>query len=615
MITTPGQIIVNEALPEKYRDYTRVMGKDETDAVLARIATDDPGKYREVSHALMQTGRHGAFDEGMTLRLRDLSSPIDRKPYMDMINKKEDEIDDDPETTTAEKNELKAMLFSSIAETMTDETYKASLALDNPFALQVKSKARGSKGQLGSLISSPGTYSDHNGNMIPVFIRRSFAEGLKPEEYWAAAYGGRLGVLSTKTGTAKGGYLGKLMSAAAKEVVITDRDCGTSNGVPVKADDLDNIGSVLARQAGPFQPGTIITNQVLATLKKKGIEDIATRSPLTCSCARGVCQQCTGQREPGKFPPIGYHLGENASSALAEPVAQQALNQKHSGKKSANAGFTGFDVIKNLATAPSTYPDRAGIAELDGVVESVTPAPQGGTNITIGGQVHYALPDMDVYVKPGDTVSAGDPLSNGIVNPADVVRLKGLGEGRKYFADRFTQAFRESGLGVNRRNVEAVSRAIVNHVQIDDEEAEGDSLPGETVTYGHWSQQYKPRPDSAYNPPSRVIGQHLEEPYLHYSIGTKITKPVADTLTKFGYDNIRTHTKPVGVTPKFISLIRTPEYVDDWMARLGSSYLDSRLLKDVQSGATSDTHGLHPLPGLAKATEFGQPPKGSIGPY
>ena len=771
MITTPGQLLINQALPEKYRDYSRTMGKDEADAVLAAIATDDPDKYREVSHALLQLGRNASFDEGMTLRIRDLESPIDRKPYMDIVDRKSREIDA-MDATDAEKQELKAELFTRVSDMIAGETLERGVAGNNPFALQVKSKARGNKVQLSALLSTPGTYSDHNGNVIPVFVRNSYAEGLEPDEYWSAAYGGRLGVLSTKTGTAKGGYLGKLMSAASTEVVVTGEDCETPNGVPVKADDNDNLGSVLARQAGPFAPGTVITRQVLSRLKKDGVEDIAVRSVITCGQEKGVCQKCSGKREGGDFPPLGYALGRVASSALAEQVAQQALNclaegtevmmgdwsvkciedivvgdtvmgcgvdgvarpvlvtatfnngvrecvetgfvrnsyrvsvlstpdhkflasrcvsgnpgsetgfapavlpvgtrsrhfygvpvsrfegssivpntqmfrrvsqepvgllptydievdhpdhlfvlanglvcsnSKHSGRKAEGTGFSGFDVIRNLATAPETYPDRAALSEVDGVVESVSPAPQGGTNIIISGQTHYAIPGMDIYVKPGDSVSAGDTLSNGVVNPADVVRIKGLGEGRRYFMDRFTQAFRESGLGVNRRNVEAVTKAIVDHVELDDDSETG--LPGDTVTYSGFASAYRPRTGSSASDPVRAEGKYLEQPYLHYSIGTKVTPSVAGNLKKYGFGEVLVNPDPVPVKPKFVSLVRTPEYVDDWIARMGSSYLNTRLLKDVWSGAESDIHGLNPLPGLARASEFGEPPKGSKSPY
>ena len=279
---------------------------------------------------------------------------------------------------------------------------------------------------------------------------------------------------------------------------------------------------------------------------------------------------------------------------------------KHSGKKAKGlTTFTGFNVVKNLATVPSTFPDAATVAELDGTVDSIMAAPQGGYHVTIGGQEHYVPADMPLRVKEGDTVEAGDTLSEGIVNPSDVVRLKGLGEGRRYFAERMTQALKESNYGANRRNVEVLARSLVNHVQVDDEGAAGQHLPGEVVTYQSWANGYRPRPDAQSIHPRKAVGQYLEAPAMHYSVGTRITPSVAKQLDNFGVELVQAHPQPVGVTPQMVSVVKTPEYTDDWMARLSSSYLKTRLLEDAQAGATSNVHSLHPIPGLAKGTEFG----------
>lgn len=614
-MTTIGQILVNDALPESVRDYGRTMDKDALDGVLARIASESPDKYVDIAHKLTQIGRHASFEEGTTLRLNDLNAPVNLKPFMDYVNKEEDEIFKDKSLSDSDRQEALAMLYSATQDKIQGTVYDESLAVDNPFALQVKSKARGNKGQLTSLLATPGTYANTRGKMVPLFIKRSFAQGLRPEEYWSAAHGGRVGVVSTKQGTPKGGYLGKLLAAASLNVVVTGEDCGTSNGIPVPVDAGDNVGAVLAKDIGGFKAGTVLDKRALQQLQAKGVDEIVVRSALTCQQDKGVCQFCTGKRETGGFPEIGYNLGQVASSALAEQVAQTALSTKHSGKISKGRGFSGFEVVKNLATVPEVYPDRAALATKDGTVEKIEPAPQGGTNIWIDGEVHHALQDMDVFVKPGDKVEAGDILSNGVANPAEVINQKGLGEGRLYFANRFTSAFKDTGLGVHRRNVEAVSRAIVDHVELQDENGEDGHLPGDVVTYSSWSKTYKPRSDSQELETKRAVGGYLEQPYMHYSIGTRVTPTVSSRLLKHGYKNVLTNQKPVAIKPTAISLVKTPEYIDDWMAKLGSSYLESRLLKDVQTGAESDAHGLNPIPGVARAIEFGEPPKGSVSPY
>ena len=132
--------------------------------------------------------------------------------------------------------------------------------------------------------------------------------------------------MSTKTATAKGGAFGKLLSSSAISQVITRDDCETDGGLPVKVDDDDNIGAVLARPAGGYEAGTVITKNVLADLRKdKRHDEIVVRSPVTCGCKDGVCAKCAGIRETGGFPPIGYNLGTNAASAFAERITQGAL--------------------------------------------------------------------------------------------------------------------------------------------------------------------------------------------------------------------------------------------------------------------------------------------------
>lgn len=607
MPTTVGQILVNGALPPKYRDYSRNLGKSETDRLLADIARDDPDLYRDVSHKLVEVGRNAAFEEGTTLRLSDLSAPVDKRELLEHVRKQERLIRADPTSTPEEKQDALTEVYGEVQDALKKLTMDAALSAGNPFALQVRSKARGSPDQLAMLLTSPGTYQDAQDRTIPVFINRSYSEGLAPHEYWAATYGARKGVISSKFSTRQGGYIGKLFGMAVMDSVVTQDDCGTPYGIPVPAADEDNIGSVLARPAAGFPAGTVIDKGVLAKFQAKHVDEIAVRSPITCGAHQGVCKHCVGVREGGKFPEIGYHIGLNASSALAEQVAQSALNVKHQGRKNkGQSSYSGFSVIRNLATVPQTFPDKAAVSEVDGTVDSVDPAPQGGSYVVIGGTSHYVPQTMPVLVKPGDTVEAGDQISDGVVNPSDVVRLKGLGEGRRYFAGRLTQAFRETNLGVNRRNAEVLARSIVNHVQVDDPDAAGSHLPGDVVTYGSWAESYRPRPDAERTDLKRSRGRYMEEPALHYTIGTRVTKSVADTLNRHGVADVLTHAQPVGVTPSMMSVVRTPEFSNDWMARLSSSYLEKRLLQDVQHGAESNVHGVNPVPGIAKGTEFGE---------
>ena len=205
-----------------------------------------------------------------------------------------------------------------------------------------------------------------------------------------------------------------------------------------------------------------------------------------------------------------------------------------------------------------------------------------------------------------ERVEAGDQLSDGVINPADAVRLKGIGEGRRYFTQRFTQAFRDSGYQINRRNVEAIAKALINNVVVEDEDAEGQMLPGDDVSYARWAWGYKPRPDSVQSAPGQAVGKYLEQPALHYTIGTRVTPKVAKELERFKVQSVLYNPNPVGVTPAMRPIVQTTGQTEDWMGRLGTTYLGKRLVEDVQEGAESNSQGINPYPAVAKGTTLGQ---------
>lgn len=295
-------------------------------------------------------------------------------------------------------------------------------------------------------------------------------------------------------------------------------------------------------------------------------------------------------------------------------VLENGLIVSNSGKKRAGkTTYSGFDVIKNLATAPKQFEHEATVAEIDGKVESIEEAPQGGWYITIGDQKHYIHPDLGPKVKPGDIVEAGDALNEGIPAPADVVRLKGIGEGRRYFAERFTDAVKDTGLKAHRRNAEVLARSIIDHLKIDELQDSENGLPGEVVNYSGWAKQYTPRKGHEVLDPDSAKNKYLEQPALHYSIGTRVTPSVAKKLKKHGIQEIDVYDKPPNVSPYMVGVAKTPEYKNDWVARLGSSYLKERLSEDIRKGSFSDVHGVHPLPGVAKGVTFGNPRPGEVG--
>ena len=610
MKTTIGHIIVNEALPEKLRNSDLELTGSRTDDLLGEVARNYPDKYRLISHALMQHGREASYREGATLGLTDMIPPIERQELFDHVRQQTRKIMTSKDMTEPEKQLALAGVYNQVQKHMIDNTYDVTKAKDNPFAMQVFSKARGTPQQLSAIMTTPGTYTDSEDKLIPVFIRHSYAEGLSPHEYWASTYGARKSIISTKFSTQDAGYLGKQFNQAAMRVIVTSDDCGTNNGIPVSVDDKDNIGSVLARPAGKYPAGTVVSKEVMGDIKDNGVTKLVVRSPLTCNLGQGVCKHCVGHREDGKFPRLGAHVGINAASALAERIAQSSLNVKHSGGMARGDGkkvYSGFDVIENLFQVPETFPNAATVASEDGRIKEITKAPQGGWNVVVNDIPHYVLPNVDLKVKEGDFVEAGDQLSDGIANPREIVQYKGLGEGRRYFTERAVQAFKDSGYPVHRRNMELLTRGVMDSAKIDDPDGVGEYLPGDIASYNRLASTYKPRKNAQVLEAAQSVGRYLEQPVMHYTIGTRVTKRVAQDLKDFGHERVMTHDSPPNFEPYMLSLRAVPQHEEDWVAQLGSSYLKSNLLENVHRGATSNVHGLHPIPGIAKGTELGVP--------
>jgi hypothetical protein len=311
------------------------------------------------------------------------------------------------------------------------------------------------------------------------------------------------------------------------------------------------------------------------------------------------------------------NIGLAAASSLSEPLSQGLLSVKHTGGvASAGSARTvgGFKAVDSLVQVPDVFPGGAAIAQNDGKVTKIEDAPQGGQYLSIGDQRHYISPDMQLNVKTGDEVESGDAISDGIPNPADIVKFKGVGAGRVYFVDAMRNAFKNNGLGVNRRNIEVLSRALINHVKVTDPDGYGSSLPDDVTEYNALEQGYMPQDNTVSVAPQKAVGSYLQKPVMHYTIGTRVTPKVAKNMEDFGEKEIDVSDKESGFQPEMQRAMDVPAYKQDWMSQFSGSYLTKRLLSNVHSGdATSNIHGSSFVPGLAYGLEFGKPPKGTVG--
>lgn len=610
--TTIGKILINDALPEDLRDENRVYDGKSIKALYTEIAAKHPEKYSDINRKLNKLSLDFAAGHGgsASLSLKDLDLDDITKAKREDLKKQIQAITDGPGKLADRQDQIVKLLGNSI-QGMSQSVYDEGLKKDNAFSHQALSGARGNKSQLMSLLAGDMMVMDHKDRPIPMPITNSYAEGLDPAQYFAAAYGARRGSVSAKFSTPKAGFLGKQLFQAAHRLVVTENDCGTRNGIAVDGDDQDNEGSVLISPIAGFAAGTVLTPKHLKALAGKKIN---VRSTITCQAANGVCRFCAGKRERGDFPPLNENIGAAAANAASEPLSQAMLSEKHTGgvvtgKKKTSQG--GLDLINQLVQVPTTFPGAATLSRFDGSVDKVEDAPQGGKFVYVNSQKHWVSPDSIVKVKVGDKLEEGDMLSDGIVNPSEIVQHKGIGEGRRMFMEQLRSTMQELGVPVHRRNLELLSRGLINHVRITDVDGPEDTVPDDVVEYDRIVRGYQPRFGAQKVAPKRGVGLYLEEPRLQYSIGTRITPKVAADLDGSGIGEITAHKEKPSFQPEMVRAMETLSHSDDWMVRLGGFHLKKSLLRAATRGGDSQTHGTSFIPALAKGVGFGE----GKGPY
>jgi len=299
------------------------------------------------------------------------------------------------------------------------------------------------------------------------------------------------------------------------------------------------------------------------------------------------------------------------SNRLVVSNSQGMLNSKHSGGSARSASsFGGFRYVNQLFNIPEAFVHEAPLAGHAGEVSEVRPAPQGGNYVVVKHdgkkEEHYVHPDLQVFARVGQTVEPGDVLSDGIPNPAKIVKFKGIGEGRSYFSKAVKDTFENSQLGgINKRNFDIISKGLITHVKITNPKGLGNHLPDQIVNYHTLEKDYTARPDSKKIRTDAAKGLYLEIPELHYTIGTRLTTGMIDNLRKHGIDYVTAHSESPGFEPEMQRLLDVPAHEHDWMHALYSTNLERRLTKAVNTGASSSIAGPSPIPGLAYAVGFG----------
>lgn len=628
---TAGSFVINAMLPPEMRDPNRVWSKKETAKVLTRLARTHPELYREISKKLVRFGYESAYlTGGQSFSLKDISEAKNVKAIRNDIRKETQRVFDKWHKQGVKSDDPRVQR-EIIAATMKHHKALSEGAMnerkgeDSPFYHQATGTGAQKGFSFNSIIGADLLYVDQDNKPIPFPVVHGYSKGLTPAEYFAGAFGTRKGAVDLQKATADAGFFAKqLVQLAHREVVTSDDapepyDESNPIGYPTRIDDVNNEGSYLAHPTAGYKRNTLLTPEVLSDIRRRGISKILVRSVAVGGPPNGgIYGYDAGIREFGRRPATGEFVGISAVQALSEPITQSAISSKHSGGViSADSGksISGFEYLNQMVQMPKAFKFGAVHSTVDGKVSKIEPAPQGGKYVYINGERHYVGrqqgEEVAITVKPGDAVEAGDVITDGIPNPSQIIKYKGIGEGRRAFIDQFSAALKNSGGSTHRRNLEALSRGLISYVRLTDEI--GDYAQDDVLPYAMVAADWKPRKDAVMKRPQDLEGFYLERPVLHYTIGTKIRPSVIRELTEFGVKNILAHKDPPPFEPETIRGIAHVGHDPDWGTRLLGGYQQNSLLEAARRGGTSYTEGTSYVPALA----FGGPDfglRGAIAP-
>lgn len=596
--TTIGRVLLQEAVPaELQASLPAEFDKKGTQAFFQTLAEKKPDEYIDVLQRLMGIARLAGTEYGgvASLRLKDLRTPPGVRKMRDELRQQVRVISQDPALDSKEKNrrivELVGGKVDAIHAAVRDEADKDGSA----FALSIKKGYRGSPVQLTQMLFGDLLMSDHRGRTMPIAGLHGYGEGVTPMEYWSGSYASRKGFFDQQFATARSGFLAKLLSQSAQRVKITEDDCGTEHGLPYDGADPDNIGAVLARDAGGFKKGTVVTKDMLPKLAGK---QVTVRSLSTCDTAQGVCKRCAGQRDQGHYPASGSYIGISSARIVTEPLTQLGLQSKHLGgiARADEDRLSAFDEINQFLQVPEVFIGGSTLAPVDGKVSAIDKAPQGGSYVKIGAEQVHVPEGRALRVGLGDEVAAGDMLSDGVPNPAEIARHKGIGAARRYFVRQFTDLLREHNVPTHRRNVDTLARSFFDHVRVINPDGLDDYEVGDIASYAALQKNWKPRLGSVELSADDAVGRYLERPEHYFTIGTRITKPVAKELKEAGFRKVLAHREPPGFEPEVTRLLAHPSMDPDWKVRLAGFGLKSSLLAAATKGAVSPPGSTSPVP-------------------
>ena len=571
--TTVGRILFNDALPPQLRFRNKVIDKG---ALRSLVADCVRLLGNETTAAVLDNLKHLGFDyatkSGVSIAMNDLEEPPDKAEFVKEADGQVSLIRDEFDRgliTEDERYENTVQVWMEATDKITEEL-SHSLDTYGGMYMMLASGAKGNISQISQMVGMRGLMTDPSGRIIDFPIKSNFREGLTPMEYFISTHGARKGLADTALRTSNSGYLTRRLVDVAQGVIVTEKDCGTTEGIWISEYGDSSLPPFSERILGYLAASEIVdpnTSEIIAERNEEideekvkciieaGIDQVYLRSPLTCHSRYGICQYCYG-RDLGKRKLVEFHtaVGIIAAQSIGEPGTQLTLRTFHTG------GVVGTDITTGLPRVEELFEARvpkgnAVISEIGGVVQLTQnektvvkisssesyldeyTIPSGarllvseGQWVNVGarlytlgeteehlpalseagesqfaaarvaGQVNINLAERGIYIKyeesenreyiipssvrllmhSGDQVKAGQKLTEGVLDPHDILHIMGKETVQQYLIDEVQRVYRSQGVNIHDKHIAIIVRQMLNYVRIT---SSGDTalLPAELV--------------------------------------------------------------------------------------------------------------------------------------
>ncbi|BEH89959.1 MAG: DNA-directed RNA polymerase subunit beta' [Turicibacter sp.] len=382
------------------------------------------------------------------------------------------------------------------------------LPADNHIYMMSDSGARGNASNFTQLAGMRGLMANPSGKTIELPIKSSFREGLTVTEFFISTHGARKGLADTALKTADSGYLTRRLVDVAQDVIVREDDCGTDKGqyITELKQRGQTVETLFDRIVGRYTAKPIyhpvtkekiadrnvyISDELGKIIVDAGIEGVDIRTIYSCNAQKGVCKKCYGQNlATGKEVEVGEAVGIMAAQSIGEPGTQLTMRTFHTG------GVAGADITQGLPRIQELFEarnpkGRAIIAEIDGVITTIKANTKNRYEITLTNKLesrNYLLPyGVQPLVSEGDEVLAGDMLTEGSIDPKELLRVKDVAAVQAYILKEVQNVYRAQGVELSDKHIEIMVHQMMKKVKVIDG-GDTDILPGSLIDITHYTR-------------------------------------------------------------------------------------------------------------------------------